>query len=661
MKKWMTLLALLCAGTLGAKTITVYEGEDSSVIADYNDLDDAVYFADYGDTIKFLSDVALYDNDLMNEYRELIYDFNGYTHKFGVHNEGAKLTLQGGGTIKSFIRHWSGSMVINDVKVDSTEYSTSINGVLLRGGTCTVNDGAEIIVDNNDDAAINAEGDSELIINGGIIRGRDRGIDITENAKVVIKGGTIEATTDSMPYAVWFFSLAEYNCSLEIKGGTFKGYLKDLPDGCITGGTFDREPDAAYIAEGYAANENGDGTWTVKVLVPNVEIVGGTQYQTFAAAIAEAPENTETTIKLLADLTEIAEIPSGKNIVFDLNGKTLTGKIRNYGTVSVIGGGTVTAASGKVAVSNYGAMTIQSTTFTSDTTATVLLQSGSSCTVKGGTHISGGKQGIQNAGASLTVEDGHIQGSEKGIYYYGTPSITITGGTIQGSSYSIDGKDEPKVSISGGTFKGWLWSGLPDGCVSGGTFSYNLEAKFIAEGYRSRTQGTDPETWKVFQIVYYKLTVDTDRLGSTTKVENLTDMDGNITISKPTVGEGETFVGWYVGNELKREDSLTFTLTEDLTIKAIILPSALVTGIGTKAADDALDVAVKNELALGNVAFKIESTDDTQKSVITLALEVKASEDLKEWNTLTNIETKVEVETGSKGFYKFTVPPPVSE
>ncbi len=163
-------------------------------------------------------------------------------------------------------------------------------------------------------------------------------------------------------------------------------------------------------------------------------------------------------------------------------------------------------------------------------------------------------------------------------------------------------------------------------------------------------------------VLPYTLTVNTAKIGSMTVGEPQNSAaDGTITIEKSIASAGETFMGWFVDGELKTGDSLTLTLTEDKTINEVWLPAALATGIENKAIED----AVQKELALGNVAICIEDEKTTGKSVITFGLEVKEAPELKgeatEWTTLTNVEAKIEVDLGSKGFYKFTVPQPSVE
>ncbi len=67
----------------------------------------------------------------------------------------------------------------------------------------------------------------------------------------------------------------------------------------VTGGTFNVEPDARYIAEDYKAVANSDGTWTVKAK-DYVAQVGSTKYETLEAAAAAAQPGA--TVKLIADI-----------------------------------------------------------------------------------------------------------------------------------------------------------------------------------------------------------------------------------------------------------------------------------------------------------------------------------------------------------------------
>ena len=111
------------------------------------------------------------------------------------------------------------------------------------------------------------------------------------------------------------------------------------------------------LAEGYEYLDNTDSAtmaaypYVVAVPASYVAQIGNTKYETLVEAIAAVPANgTATTITMLADETiateqtgEVITIASGKNIVLDLNGKTISGTstqksnyfIANYGTLEI--------------------------------------------------------------------------------------------------------------------------------------------------------------------------------------------------------------------------------------------------------------------------------------------------------------------------------------
>lgn len=85
------------------------------------------------------------------------------------------------------------------------------------------------------------------------------------------------------------------------------------------------------------------------------------------AAIIAAGE-TETTIKLAADITGDVVVPEGVNITIDLNGKKITNSdghtITNNGTLTIEGEGTVdNITHGKAALYNKGTVTLNGGTF----------------------------------------------------------------------------------------------------------------------------------------------------------------------------------------------------------------------------------------------------------------------------------------------------------
>ena len=196
----------------------------------------------------------------------------------------------------------------------------------------------------------------------------------------------------------------------------------------------------------------------VTTLVRAVAQVGDQKFETLAAAVAAVPtDGTETTITMIADEelgNAYVEISAGKNIILDLNGKTVTstysgdGAIYNKGTLTVMGNGTI---NGNVAaVENEGTLTVENGTFTG---TYVIYASSGSVTVNGGT-LTGG---------DVAISIGQFPDSQAKYQSNQASSLTVAGGVIQcagTSGYAIvtqvpttlgaEGTSDAELSISGG-------------------------------------------------------------------------------------------------------------------------------------------------------------------------------------------------------------------
>ena len=132
-------------------------------------------------------------------------------------------------------------VTLNDMKVTG-----SVGGVYAEYS----NNGNTVTLNNLDVTAVGGH-TTKPWFNSAVAAGM--------GAKVEVNGGTYTAENDG--YAAYVFSSG---AELTINGGEFYGKLKeDNADLIIKGGTFDHDP-AAFVAEGYEAVDNGNGTWTVQ-------------------------------------------------------------------------------------------------------------------------------------------------------------------------------------------------------------------------------------------------------------------------------------------------------------------------------------------------------------------------------------------------------------
>ena len=349
-----------------------------------------------------------------------------------------------------------------------------------------------------------------LIIDGGTVTGVSAGIEI-RSGKLVVKGGaqitgtcktlyivengsgttvsgaavavsqhstqkpidvTIEEGTLTGLYALYetdtyATATPSENVEISITGGTLVGEIfSENKAGFISGGNYSELPKAEYFAEGFVgvwdeaeqAYVTQEGTY--------VATVDGYGYTTLAEAIAAADGETVT---LIADVTESVAIAEGKTVTLDLNGKTLKnveGKhtIENYGTLTVIGEGTVDNVShGRGAVVNYGTAYLNGGLYTrslengqssedSGGNSWYVLKNYGSMTIDGakvtqdGHYSSMIANGYQNAGDRNT-NYGKVTTADK------VPTLVIESGEFAGGINTVKNDDYAVMTINGGTFK----------------------------------------------------------------------------------------------------------------------------------------------------------------------------------------------------------------
>ena len=202
---------------------------------------------------------------------------------------------------------------------------------------------------------------------------------------------------------------------------------------------------------GETGSENG-GTEGGSTTAPDTpaENEGVKTIDELNAAITAAGE-TETTIKLAADITGDVVVPEKANITIDLNGKKITNSvghtIMNNGTLTIKGEGTVdNITHGKAALYNKGTVTLNGGTF--DRTQ----ENGKSDSSSGGNSY----YTIKNVG-NMTINEGVNVLTAKGNGELGRFSSLVANGYYNGTTYDNDkGEEKPTLTINNGTFSGGL-------------------------------------------------------------------------------------------------------------------------------------------------------------------------------------------------------------
>ena len=194
----------------------------------------------------------------------------------------------------------------------------------------------------------------------------------------------------------------------------------------------------------------------------NAAKVGGTEYQTLAAAIAAAKNGD--TVTLLTDTTEDVSISGIKDLTLDLGGKALTNTGKGKATLFVGGGASVSVKNGSI-VGGASYYNIQCST-EADPTGSLAL---SDVTATAGNT---GSSMIDNWG-TLTIQSGTYTGGLNTVKSEPSSTLTINGGNFSTDVYSSAGYT--------GVILNYGHAVLNDGTfASTGTGKYGYTAAVIA-------------------------------------------------------------------------------------------------------------------------------------------------------------------------------------
>ena len=332
---------------------------------------------------------------------------------------------------------------------------------------------------------VSATNKADLVINGGTIKGA---IDMQNGTKVAALGtltindGTFETTknANNIRFANWNGGATEYGVSAEIKGGSFNGGITttyvpaaaNWNKGIISGGTYAQDM-TDFCAEGFACEQNADGTYGIvedEVVVAKVGDVEYTSLQEALNAAVAGTGNVTVTILENVDLTGVTWDPvtvSGPGypeVTVEGNDKTITG------LTDMLFAGTWAGGSGLI-IKN---LTIENSAIVND-------KEDSEGTVGVGAFI-----GYPQASATITLENCHLKNSsvEGGHWtggligmaggYNGTDgpvfmNLTIKGCSVTGST--ITGKGSAGGVIGHGSCSAWTNVVIEETTVSGNTIT----------------------------------------------------------------------------------------------------------------------------------------------------------------------------------------------
>ncbi|MBE6021152.1 MAG: hypothetical protein E7228_05370, partial [Clostridiales bacterium] len=294
----------------------------SDKITTYEKLATAVDAANAGDTVKIGSDIDMAGGIIIE--KDLIIDLNGKTLKstdsmsdiavIKVSNN-ANVTIKGNGTINS--------------ASNGNDYNIAV----------WANDGATVTIENG---TFKNLGGKDLE-NNGTTPNNNELIYVSGTGNIIIKDGEFYGNSENKTFGAKFTlnQLDNATGAITVSGGTFYGFN---PEEVYT------EPDQpkSFVKVGYYVLSS-DGNYTVKA----ADAGNVTSYEELIAAVDAA--NAGDTIKIGSDINMAGGIIIEKDLIIDLNGKTLEStdsmsdiaviKVSNNANVTIKGNGTINSAS----------------------------------------------------------------------------------------------------------------------------------------------------------------------------------------------------------------------------------------------------------------------------------------------------------------------------
>lgn len=343
----------------------------------------------------------------------------------------------------------------NGEPTPTAEAVLTINGGTFSGGLNTI---------KNDDYGT-------LTINDGLFKNYAQCAFFNAN-KATINGGTfVNDGTRGVVYTYAKWNETYGQGILNINGGVFVTSGTSIIEKNnntatvnITGGVFSKE----------IPGSTAKGGLYVYPSTNPVAKIGDFKFSNLADAIYVS--QTNDTVTLLSDISGHGNVTDGKNIVLDLDGKTLTvpfdcgiSVVGQNSKLTIAGNGNITCTQTPIAVS-VGTVEIQNGTITSDTDYCTYARDGGTIIVNAGTltsqdavlsgnNTTGNMNFIVNGG-TLTARQGPA------IYQSSQCNLNITGGTLNGGISLRMGQ----VNISGGTINAMTdvaLIDLPQGQVNG--------------------------------------------------------------------------------------------------------------------------------------------------------------------------------------------------
>ena len=403
-----------------------------------------------------------------------------------------------------------------------------------------------------------------------------------------------------------------------------------------------------YKNNGFNANSvdyNVELDFEFAYMVDAIAKINDVFYDSLVEAVADVPtDNTQTTIMLLKDTSELINITSNKNIILNLNNNTLS----NMGSANVI--------------INYGTLLVQNGTISSNVEqGAINNESSGVLTIDGARIIVSGRQTIYNNGGRVTINEySYLKSSSTtraALQNLASGVININGGSIISTGFSAIinagtltiGAEGGNVSTTSPVIRGKTYgidntsTKTPiyfyDGVLQGKTKAIAAANKITAveDGYDFVTtnETIEGENYEVSYLVHAAVvTFNPD--GGNPEFRTKKVIPGHAIGTLPTVTRtGYLFLGWFDGDNEVTENTI---INADIAFTAHWQKLTGVARIGNNLYDT-LQLAIN---AAGSSPVTIQLLKNTSEA-ITINSGKKITLDIGEY-TLSNSGNKAVIE-----------------
>ncbi len=218
-------------------------------------------------------------------------------------------------------------------------------------------------------------------------------------------------------------------------------------------------PETSYNIKVKVTDNAGNERITTAKSVKTLKVIakiGTTEYSSIQKAFNAAPDNTATTVTLVASTSESPTLGASKNVVFNLNNLTVTGTVNSNGTLYMKSG----TISGAINLLGAKTDTLENITLSGSLTIGSSADKNTTVRIKGGSYTSSGNT-IVNWGKELIFENNSSGIGPKAVTLgdgratlYNAPGakMVINSGEYSSPTYASI-RNFGTVDIKGGTFK----------------------------------------------------------------------------------------------------------------------------------------------------------------------------------------------------------------